>query len=114
MNELIRQGDAVFLLLNFTVRTSASTTVTLADFVANNNVTEIELTIGDCMFTLTGGDIALDESFNMYYVKIPQTVSFDWGSITRYQLRLKRGSFLVCSSTIYNTIIGNSLSKEVI
>lgn len=114
MNELIRQGDAVFLLLNFTVKTSASTTVSLADFVANNDVTEIELTIGDCIFTLTGGDIKLDEGYGMYYVTIPQTVSFDWDSIERYQLRLKQGDFLVCSSTIYSAIIGKAISTEVL
>lgn len=114
MGSLLKNGDAVFLLLDYTVQISAETTLSLADFVAAANVTEIELTVGECIYTLSDGDIRYDESFNVYYVAITQEQSFEFKTFTPYQLRLKRGNFLVCSSEITRATIGRSISPEVI
>lgn len=113
-NSLINQGDAVYLLLDFTVKITQATSMSLYEFVQSNNVTEIELALNNSTLTLSRGEIQLDEVQRMYFVAIPQEISFELRYITRYQLRLKRGDFLVCSTKISQTYIGDSLSREVI
>lgn len=114
VNSLINRGDAVYLLLNFTVRTSSETTMTLAEFVQQANVTEMELALGSKTYKLSTGDIMFDETYNAYYVAVTQPQSFALRSLSAYQLRLKRGDFLVCSSDIIRTAIGGVISQEVL
>lgn len=74
---------------------------------------EIEVTIGSRSFTLTGGDIQIDEETGKYSLILDQATTFSLGKVASFQVRFKKDGEV--TSTDEETIrIGRSLSKEII
>ena len=75
---------------------------------------EIEFSLGNKQYTLTGGDIIWDIELGCYCVFIDQEDTFNLNNIKdSYQIRLKKGREVV-SDKIKPFIIGESISRKVI
>lgn len=107
MANLFNKGDALPLTLDFSVN-DGETTRSLYEFVQQAGVTEIEFTLGSNTYTLSAGTITLDE--DEYKIFVSQEQSFALNVLTNYQIRLKVGDTIVCSSDIMTVSIGGVLS----
>lgn len=75
---------------------------------------EIEFSIGPKRYTLTDGDITIDEDTGKYMVFVSQEDTFAMSNnVTEYQLRVKKG-IEVGSESIQRIPIGRTISKEIL
>ena len=101
---MINQGDTLCLVLDYTVDGEE-----LVDYAPD----EIEFCMGSNRYTLTDGDITIGETSGMYEIHIDQSESFELGTISQYQIRIKKDGE-VASSSIERILIGASISRTVI
>lgn len=100
----LNKGDALQVILDYTVND-----ISLADA----ELDEIELYIGNNRFLLSDGSIILDAEINKYVVFLTQEMSFTLTEFFKTQLRVRKGNE-VSSASIQINMIGDVISKEVI
>lgn len=101
---MYNQGDTITFILDYTIDD-----VPLEEYEAN----EIEFSIGAKRYTLSGGDIAIDETTGKYAVSISQSDSLTLDSVANYQIRIQKNGEVV-SSEIDWILLGRTISKTEI
>lgn len=101
---MYNQGDTITFLLDYTIDETP---------LSEYNPDEIEFSIGEKRYTLTNGDIGIDESSGKYAVSLSQADSFNMGNVTKYQIRIKKDGEVV-SSGVERILLGSSISRTEI
>ena len=101
---MYNQGDTITLILDYTVDS-----VPLVDY----NPDEIEFSLGEKQYTMSGNAISIDSVSGKYAVNIGQADSFELEGSTKYQIRIKK-SGQVISSKEKRMVIGDSISRVVL
>ena len=101
----MNRGDTLYIILDYTVDDAP---------IAEGDFDEIEFSIGNKQYTLTGGDIEWDSDLDKYCLFVDQDDTFAFSNPkTTYQIRLKKGKEVV-SDNIKPFIIGKTISNKTL
>lgn len=100
----MNNGDTFLFILDYTVD---------GEPIQEDYFDEIEFSIGNKQYLLSKEEIAWDSNISKYTVFIPQADTLNFSMITKYQLRVRKGTEVASSKEMY-LLIGNSISKDVI